>query len=57
MQIYGVSVAKTPTKGLLVIVGSGFRYFSSENQEADSFTLVVFGKTGTIPEKPLWKST
>ena len=45
MQIYGVLVLKAPTKGKLVIVGSGFRYFAdSENHEADSFTLIVAGK-------------
>jgi hypothetical protein len=52
MQIYSVLVLKAPTKGKLVIVGSGFRYFAdSESHEADNFTLVVFGKnrrdTGT----------
>jgi hypothetical protein len=52
MQIYSVSVLKAPTKGKLVIVGPGFRYFAdSESHEADSFTLVVLGKnrrdTGT----------
>ena len=45
MQIYNVLVLKAPTKGRLVIVGSGFRYFAdSESPEADSFTLVVLGK-------------
>lgn len=45
MQIYSVLVLKAPTKGKLVVVGSGFRYFAdSESHEADSFTLVVFGK-------------
>jgi hypothetical protein len=45
MQIFNVLVLKAPTKGKLVIVGSGFRYFADpESQEADSFTLVVFGK-------------
>ncbi|MGZ5875871.1 MAG: hypothetical protein ACXWKP_27660 [Bradyrhizobium sp.] len=45
MQIYSVLVLKAPTKGKLEIVGSGFRYVAdSENREADSFTLVVFGK-------------
>ena len=28
MQIYSVLVLKAPTKGKLVIVGSGFRYFA-----------------------------
>jgi hypothetical protein len=45
MQIYSVLVLKAPTKGKLVIVGPGFRYFAdSESREADNFTLVVFGK-------------
>jgi hypothetical protein len=45
MQIYSVLVLKAPTKGKLVIVGSGFRYVAdSANREADNFTLVVFGK-------------
>jgi hypothetical protein len=45
MQIYSILVLRAPAKGKLVIVGSGFRYFAdSESQEADKFTLVVFGK-------------
>ena len=45
MQIFGVSVAKAPTKGRIAIVGSGFRYFAdSETPETDSFTLVIIGK-------------
>jgi hypothetical protein len=45
MQIYSVLILKAPTKGKLVIVGSGFRYFAdSESHEADKFTLAVFGK-------------
>jgi hypothetical protein len=45
MQIYSVLVLKAPTKGKLVIAGSGFRYFAdSESQEEDNFTLVVIGK-------------
>jgi hypothetical protein len=45
MQVFSVSVAKAPTKGKIVIVGSGFRYFAdSENVEGDRFTLVVVGK-------------
>src|SRR3984957_17760699 len=45
MQIYSVLVLKAPTKGKLVIVGSGFRYFAdSESREEDNFTLAVFGK-------------
>ena len=45
MQIYRVLVLKAPTKGKLVILGSGFQYVAdSESREADNFTLVVFGK-------------
>jgi hypothetical protein len=45
MQIYSVSVSKAPTKGKIVIVGSGFRYFAdSDGKEDDRFTLVVDGK-------------
>lgn len=45
MQIYSVLVLKAPTKGRVVILGSGFQYFAdSESHEADNFTLVVFGK-------------
>ena len=45
MQIYSVLVLKAPTKGKLVIVGPGFRYFADpESREADNFTLVVSGK-------------
>jgi hypothetical protein len=45
MQIYSVLVLKAPTKGKVVIVGSGFRYLAdSESREPDRFTLVVFGK-------------
>jgi hypothetical protein len=45
MQIFNVSVSKAPTKGKIVIVGPGFRYFAdSQDYEADSFTLVVVGK-------------
>jgi hypothetical protein len=45
MQIYSVLILKAPTKGKLIIVGSGFRYIAdSEGHEADKFTLVVFGK-------------
>jgi hypothetical protein len=54
MQIYSVLVLKAPTKGKLVIVGSGFRYFAnSENREADNFTLVVFGKNRRDPGKSI----
>jgi len=45
MQINNVLVLKPPTKGKLLIVGSGFRYLADEqNRGEDSFTLVVFGK-------------
>jgi hypothetical protein len=54
MQIYSVLVLKAPTKGKLVIVGSGFRYFAdSESKEADNFTLVVFGKNRHDPGKSI----
>ncbi len=52
MQISDVSVSKAPTKGKVVIVGSGFRYFAaSKDFEADSFTLVVVGKNKRDPGK------
>ena len=45
MQIFGVSVSKAPTKGKIIIVGYGFRYFAdSQKYEGDSFTLEVVGK-------------
>jgi hypothetical protein len=54
MQIYSVLVLKAPTKGKLVIVGSGFRYVAdSESREADNFTLVVFGKNRHDPGKSI----
>jgi hypothetical protein len=54
MQIYSVLILKAPTKGKLVIVGSGFRYFAdSESREADNFTLVVFGKNRHDPGKSI----
>jgi hypothetical protein len=54
MQIYSVLVLKAPTKGKLVIVGSGFRYVAdSTNREADNFTLVVFGKNRFEPGKSI----
>ncbi len=54
MQIYSVLVLKAPTKGKLVIVGSGFRYFAnSQSREADNFTLVVFGKNRREPGKTI----
>jgi hypothetical protein len=52
MQIYTVSVSKAPTKGKIVIVGPGFRYFAdSKDSEADSFTLEVVGKNRRDPGK------
>jgi hypothetical protein len=52
MQIYTVSVLKAPTKGKIVIVGPGFRYFAdSKDYEADSFTLEVVGKNRRDPGK------
>lgn len=52
MQIYSVEVAKAPTKGTLVVVGPGFRYFAdSANHEADSFTLIIDGKNRREPGK------
>src|ERR1700722_322214 len=54
MQIYSVLVLKAPTKGKLVIVGSGFRYIAdSESHEADNFTLVVIGKNRRDPGKSI----
>ena len=54
MQIYSVLVLKAPTKGKLVIVGSGFRYIADPaNREADNFTLVVFGKNRLEPGKSI----
>lgn len=45
MQIYSVAILKAPTKGKLVIVGSGFRYFADpESRGNDSFTLLIDGK-------------
>jgi len=54
MQIYNVVIAKAPTHGKIVIVGSGFRYFAnSEAREADSFTLEVWGKNLRNPGKSI----
>lgn len=45
MQISDVSVSKAPTKGKIVMVGPGFRYFAdSKEYGTDSFTLVVEGR-------------
>jgi hypothetical protein len=50
MQIYNVVVAKAPTKGKIVIVGPGFRYFADSGaDDADSFTLQVTGKNRRDP--------
>lgn len=52
MQIYSVSVLKAPTKGKIVIVGPGFRYFADpKDYESDSFTLEVVGKNRRDPGK------
>ena len=55
MQIYSVLVLKAPTKGKLVIVGSGFRYV------ADSGTAMptasrwwCLERTGSNPANPYW---
>jgi hypothetical protein len=45
MQIYEVSVISGPSKGRLVMVGSGFRYYADQNnQNEDKFTLLISGK-------------
>ncbi|MET4041767.1 hypothetical protein ABIC03_003458 [Bradyrhizobium sp. RT6a] len=47
MQIYDVSVVQAPSKGRLVVVGSGFRYFaggSDDQNSVDKFTLLISGK-------------
>lgn len=52
MQISNVSVLKAPTKGKIVLVGPGFRYFANaQNYESDSFTLEVVGKNKRDPGK------
>jgi hypothetical protein len=52
MQIYSVSILKAPTKGKIVMVGPGFRYFAdSQDYEDDSFTLVIDGKNRRDPGK------
>ncbi len=54
MQISSVSIAKAPTKGKVVIVGYGFRYFAaSKDTDGDSFTLVVEGKNKRDPGKSI----
>lgn len=50
MQIFNVSVSKAPTKGKIVIVGPGFRYFADPDvNNADTFTLQVVGKNRRDP--------
>lgn len=45
MQIFEVSVVKAPTKGNLVLVGPGFRYFASPTFSGkDKFSLLVVGQ-------------
>ena len=45
MQIFEVSVVSGPSKGRLVMVGSGFRYYAdSSEQGVDKFTLLISGK-------------
>lgn len=45
MQIFDVSVVKAPTKGNLVLVGPGFRYFASPTFSGkDRFSLLVVGQ-------------
>jgi len=52
MQIFNVTVSKVPTKGKLVMLGPGFRYFAdSQDNEDDSFTLEVVGKNRRDPGK------
>ena len=52
MQIYSVLLLKAPKNGKIVVLGSGFRYVADpQNQEPDSFTLVVLGKNRHDPGK------
>jgi len=45
MQIYEVSIISSPSKGQLVMVGSGFRYYANPGEQgADKFTLLISGK-------------
>jgi hypothetical protein len=45
MQIDGIMVLQPPTKGKLVFVGYGFRYFADpDSHGTDSFVLVITGK-------------
>jgi len=52
MQIYEVSVISGPSKGQLVMVGSGFRYYANPGEQgADKFTLLISGKNRHDPGK------
>src|SRR5438067_12733999 len=52
MQIYSVLLSKAPKNGKIVVLGSGFRYVADpQNQEPESFTLVVLGKNRHDPGK------
>jgi uncharacterized membrane protein len=53
MQIYEVSVVSGPSKGRILIVGSGFRYFAADSSEqtTDKFTLLISGKNRRDPGK------
>jgi hypothetical protein len=45
MQIFNVSVVKGPSRGKIVLVGPGFRYFANPDFDGtDKFTLVVDGQ-------------
>ena len=45
MQIFEVSVVNGPSKGRLVMVGSGFRYYADPGEQGtDKFTLLISGK-------------
>ena len=47
MQIESVSLSRKPKNSIVVIAGSGFRFFASaDTKAADSFTLVISGKKG-----------
>jgi pheromone shutdown protein TraB len=53
MQIYNVQLLREPTQGKVSIVGSGFRYHSSVDDQSteDAFTLIVTGKNRHTPGK------
>jgi len=45
MQIFYVSVVGAPSKGRVVVVGSGFRYYANpDDPGVDKFTLLISGK-------------